>query len=73
MKTSSNCTSSYHNTNPNAPAIEAMIARGKRPTDVFTARTIEIPDPSEYSARDVRELRESLHVTQAIFARLLGV
>jgi putative transcriptional regulator len=54
-------------------AIEAMIASGKRPTEVFTARTIEIPDPSQYSARDVRELRESLHVSQAIFARLLGV
>ncbi|HEY2584452.1 MAG TPA: helix-turn-helix domain-containing protein, partial [Tepidisphaeraceae bacterium] len=27
----------------------------------------------EYAARDVRALRESLHVSQAIFARLLGV
>lgn len=54
-------------------AIEQMIASGKRPDELFTARTIEIPDPSAYSARDVRALRASLHVSQAIFARLLGV
>ena len=53
--------------------IEEMIAGGKRPGKVFTARTIEIPDPSVYSSRDVRALRESLLVSQAIFARLLGV
>lgn len=54
-------------------AIEQMIGAGKRPDELFTARTIEIPDPSDYAARDVRALRESLHVSQAIFARLLGV
>lgn len=54
-------------------AIEKMIASGKSPTELFTARTIEIPDPCTYEAVDVRELRESLHVSQAIFARLLGV
>jgi DNA-binding transcriptional regulator YiaG len=53
--------------------IEAMIAGGKRPAEVFTALTIEIPDPSMYSSTDVRALRESLLVSQAIFARLLGV
>lgn len=54
-------------------AIEEMITGGKKPAELFTARTIEIPDPSEYSARDIRLLRESLHVSQSIFARLLGV
>ena len=54
-------------------AIERMISSGKRPTEAFTARTIEIPDPCAYGARDVRALRDSLHVSQAIFARLLGV
>ena len=54
-------------------AIEQMIASRKRPTETFTARTIEIPDPCEYRAREVRALRDSLHVSQAIFARLLGV
>lgn len=28
-------------------AIEQMIASGKRPAELFTSRTIEIPDPSE--------------------------
>ena len=54
-------------------AIEQMIASGKQPHELFTARTIEIPAPSEYAARDIRALRDSLHVSQAIFAKLLGV
>jgi putative transcriptional regulator len=54
-------------------AIEAMISSGKRPTEVFTARTIDIPDPSPFSPNEIRQLRRSLHVSQAIFARLLGV
>ena len=31
-------------------AIEKMIASGKQPTETFTARTIDIPDPCEYGA-----------------------
>ncbi|HEY2588106.1 MAG TPA: hypothetical protein VGI81_20350 [Tepidisphaeraceae bacterium] len=53
-------------------AIERMIAGGKQPNELFTARTIEIPNPSEYAPRDIRALCDSLHVSQAIFAKLLG-
>ena len=45
-------------------AIERMIASGKQPNELFTARTIEIPDPSEYAPRDIRALRDSVHVGQ---------
>lgn len=53
--------------------IEQMLDHGKRPQDLFTVRTVEIPDPNVYSAKRVRALRESLAVSQTIFAHLLGV
>ena len=53
--------------------IEAMIASGKRPEEVFTVRTVEIPDPGDYVAADVRKLRASMGVSQAVFAQLVGV
>ena len=33
--------------------VEEMIAGGKRPAELFTARTIEIPDPSVYSGTPI--------------------
>ena len=34
---------------------------------------VEIAEPREYGARDVKRLRTRLHVTQETFARLMGV
>jgi DNA-binding transcriptional regulator YiaG len=42
-------------------------------TSKLTIRTVEIPDPSKYGAPDVKALRESLGVSQGIFARLVAV
>lgn len=53
--------------------IEQMLDHGKTPRELFTVRTVEIPDPNVYSAKRVRALRESLAVSQTIFAHLLGV
>lgn len=52
--------------------IETMI-EGERPAEIFTVGTAEIPEPSAYSAKDVRRLRQRLGVSQAVFAELVGV
>ena len=39
----------------------------------FTVRTVEVPEPDEFNARRVRVLRQSLQMSQFVFARLLGV
>ncbi len=38
-----------------------------------TVRTVEITEPGKYGAREVRALRESMGVSQGIFAALVGV
>src|SRR6185312_14940813 len=39
----------------------------------LTVRTVEIPEPHEYRARDIKTLRESMGVSQGVFARLVAV
>ncbi len=53
--------------------LERMMDEGKVPEQMFTVRTVSIPDPGVYRAGQVRELRDSLGVSQAVFAHLLGV
>jgi DNA-binding transcriptional regulator YiaG len=53
--------------------IERMIDRGKTPDEMFTVRTVEIPEPTAYHGKDVRKLRDSLGVSQGVFAHLVGV
>ena len=53
--------------------LSRMMDEGKTPEQMFTVKTIEVPEPGMYRRRKVRELRESLGVSQAVFARLLGV
>jgi len=53
--------------------LERMMDQGKTPQQMFTVRTVEIPDPGLYRAAQVRRLRESLGVSQAVFAHLLGI
>jgi putative transcriptional regulator len=38
-----------------------------------TIRRVEIPEPGEYRASDVRKLRRTLGVSQPVFAGLMGV
>lgn len=53
--------------------LQRMMDEGKTPRQMFTVRTIEVPEPGVYRARQVRQLRERLGVSQAVFAHLLGV
>ena len=53
--------------------LERMMDEGKSPEQMFTVRTVEIPDPNAYVAREVRKLRDALGVSQAVFAHLLGI
>lgn len=53
--------------------LERMMDAGKTPQQLFTARTIDVPDPGVYRPRHVRDLRDRLGVSQAVFAHLLGV
>lgn len=39
----------------------------------FTARTVEITDPGEYTPRQIRFLRQRIGASQAVFAQLVGV
>src|SRR4051794_37656240 len=53
--------------------LERMMDQDKTPQELFTVKTVEVPDPGGYRPRQIRELRELLGVSQAVFARLLGV
>jgi putative transcriptional regulator len=53
--------------------LERMMDLGKSPQEMFTVRTVEVPEPGAYRARQIRQLRQTLGVSQAVFAHLLGV
>jgi putative transcriptional regulator len=42
-------------------------------TSKLRVDTVEVPDPADYGPREVRALRDSLGVSQGIFAALVGV
>lgn len=42
--------------------------------ECFTVRTVELDlEPQHYTPDDVRRVRDELHASQAVFAKLLGV
>ena len=55
--------------------LESIIQRGESPSGGgrFTIRSIAVAEPSAHDAASVRSIRESLNVSQAVFAQLLGV
>jgi DNA-binding transcriptional regulator YiaG len=53
--------------------LERMMDLDKTPREMFTVKTIQIPSPNLYRAKEIRQLRESLAVSQAVFAHLIGV
>jgi putative transcriptional regulator len=55
--------------------LQSIMSKGQSPSGNgrFTVRTIEVIEPSEYDTRSIRRLRQSLNLSQALFARLLGV
>jgi putative transcriptional regulator len=52
--------------------LEQAMRSDKPAHELFTIRTVEISDPSVYDATAVRNMRNRLHVSQAVFAKLLG-
>ncbi len=55
--------------------LRSIMSRGESPSGGgrFTVRTVDVIEPSVHDARSVRRARRSLNVSQALFARLLGV
>jgi putative transcriptional regulator len=53
--------------------LQRMMDEGKTPEQMFTVKTVEVPEPGTFSPRQIRALRESLGVSQAVFAHLLGI
>jgi putative transcriptional regulator len=39
----------------------------------LTMKTVEIPDPPQFSAASIHKLRDQLGLSQGLFAKLLGV
>ena len=49
------------------------LEKGRRPGEVFTVRMVRRLDPPKsYGAPSIKRLRESLGVSQAVFASILG-
>jgi putative transcriptional regulator len=55
--------------------LRSIMSAGESPTGNgrLTARTIEVAEPSVYDARKVKKVRSDLNVSQAVFAKLIGV
>jgi DNA-binding transcriptional regulator YiaG len=54
--------------------LHATLKAGASLRDKYTVRTIRaVPDPGDYGAAEVRATRESVGVSQAVFAKMLGV
>lgn len=49
------------------------LASGQRLPERFTMRTVELElEPRDWTPAEIVELRNSLHVSQSVFAKLLG-
>ena len=55
--------------------LRSIMLHGQSPTanGHLTVRTIEVLEPGEYDARTVRATREAMRLSQAVFARVMGV
>jgi putative transcriptional regulator len=54
--------------------LQDALRSGRPLEEFFTVRTVELDlDPRPYRAEDVRRVRDSLNLSQALFARFLGV
>jgi putative transcriptional regulator len=49
------------------------IKSGRRMEDRFKVRVVEIPQPTTHTAKTVKAIRQSMGVSQAAFAELVGV
>jgi putative transcriptional regulator len=49
-----------------------VVRSGRNPAEVFTSRTYEVPEPPAFDGPTIRALRESLGVSQSVFAHMIG-
>ena len=54
---------------------QSIMASGESPSGNgrLTVRTMEVKEPSQYEAKDVKKTRAVLNVSQSVFAQLVGV
>jgi putative transcriptional regulator len=55
--------------------MKSIMSAGESPTGDgrLTVRTIRVAEPGEYDAKRIKKVRAVLNVSQAVFARLIGV
>ena len=55
--------------------LRSIMARGQSPSGNgrFTVRTVEVIQPSKYDPKALQKIRQSLNLSQALFAQVLGV
>src|SRR5437870_1354396 len=55
--------------------LRSIMRRGQSPSGDgrFTARTVQIIEPSFHDAKSVRRMRQALNLSQVLFAQLVGV
>jgi DNA-binding transcriptional regulator YiaG len=53
--------------------IKQALDEGVPPAERFTVREVEVVDPGEYDAAKICRTRAKLGVSQAVFARIVGV
>jgi DNA-binding transcriptional regulator YiaG len=53
--------------------LESIIAAGVDPRKVLTWHAVEIEEPARYGPADIRGVRDSLGLSQPLFAKLIGV
>ncbi len=64
-----------HQMDQSMAELRAIMAAGQSPTadGRLSARTVDVAAPAAYDAAAVRGARAALNVSQAVFARLVGV
>ena len=55
--------------------LRSIMSKGQSPTadGRLTARSAQVREPSAFDARKIKNIRQALDVSQAVFARLVGV
>ena len=53
--------------------LESIMAAGADPRKVLTWHAVEIEEPARYGPAEVRGVRDSLGLSQPLFAKLIGV
>ena len=53
--------------------LNEALESGKPLSERFTVRTVQVAEPQRFTAHRVRQIRQRLGLSQAVFAKLLGI